>query len=138
MSDAGAEGWEHLHQIVLAHVSGELTAAVARAHAAALAERCGLADDVGVSRLLRGLEAREKAHQLRRESFHRLNNAIAGVRANLDFLSLALEGEKATAPFLEHATPEQRASVLQALRYALESSERMVAVTHAALDGGAP
>ena len=85
--------------------------------------------------LLERLDAQARAQQLRRESFHRLNNAIAGVRANLDFLALAFEGEAAAAPFLADATPEQRANVLQALHYALESSERLVAMTHAALDG---
>lgn len=137
MGERDETGWEAIREIAVAKASGDLTASAAHVKAAAIAERSGLGGDPRVVRLLERLEAQASARDLRRESFHRLNNAIAGVRANLDFLALALEGEAASAPFLVHATPEQRANVLQALQYAIESSEKLVAITHAALDDGA-
>lgn len=135
MGEAEHDGWEAIREAVVAQASGELTAGATHARIAAIAERSGLGHDARVARLLERLDAQARVQQLRRESFHRMNNAIAGVRANLDFLALALEGEAAATPFLVDATPEERASVLQALNYAIESSEKLVAMTHAALDG---
>jgi hypothetical protein len=135
MGEVEENGWDAIREAVVAQASGELTAGATHARIVAIAQRSGLELDARVARLLERLDAQARAQQSRRESFHRLNNAIASVRANLDFLALAFEGEAAAAPFLVDATPEERANVLQALHYALESSERLVAMTHAADDG---
>lgn len=112
---------------LLAYALGESPAAETRARIEALAG----GDPTRVARVLDRIAIMEGDRGQVFERVHRVNNAFAGVSANVRYLASMLVREKPERPLLEHADAELRDEVLQALRHADEATTKLGAVLKA-------
>ena len=75
-----------------------------------------------VARLVAHCERLEREHI---ERDHDANNALAGVHANLSFVEAMLSEASPNEPFLEDATPQERADLLQSLKHAIQATKKL-------------
>ena len=128
MRELVGEARRELADALLAYALGELGAPEARARCEAAGAG---ADKETVGRLLDRIAVLEKGRGQLFERIHRVNNAFAGVSANVRYLASMLEREKAERPLLEHADADLRGEVLLALRHADEATTKLGAVLKA-------
>jgi hypothetical protein len=126
MSELVGEARRELADALLAYALGELGAGEARARCQAVG-----ASKQSVGRLLDRIAVLEGDRGQLFERMHRVNNAFAGVSANVRYLASMLEREKAERPLLEHADADLRGEVLLALRHADEATTKLGAVLKA-------
>jgi hypothetical protein len=128
MSELVGDARRELAEALLAYALGELGAAEACARCEAAAAG---ASKQSIARLLDRIAVLEGDRGQLFERMHRVNNAFAGVSANVRYLASMLEREKAERPLLEHADAELRGEVLLALRHADEATTKLGAVLRA-------
>jgi hypothetical protein len=124
MSDLEGPARRAVADALLAYTLGESPAAEARTRIEALA-----GGELGrVMRVLDRIAIMEGDRGQVFERVHRVNNAFAGVSANVRYLASILEREKPERPLLEHADADLRCEVLQALKHADEATTKLGAV----------
>jgi len=98
-----------------------------RKHLDDLATTPELRDDARLARVRELLDATCDSLRVRGENEHRVNNALAGVLASLDFARFAFASADPSAPLFPNASPQERQNALDALRHALDAAKKLAA-----------
>lgn len=98
-----------------------------RRHLDELAGRSELRGDASLVRVRELLESTSSALRTRGETEHRVNNALAGVLASLDFAQFAFADADPSGPLFPHASVSERQNALDALRHALDAAKKLAA-----------
>jgi len=124
MSELEGQARRAVADALLAYALGESSASEARQRIEALAG----GDTARVARVLDRIAILEGDRGQIFERVHRVNNAFAGVSANVRYLTSILAREKPERPLLEHADADLRGEVLLALHHADEATTKLGAV----------
>lgn len=98
-----------------------------RTHLDDLARRPDLHEDARIARMRELLETTRVALVERAENEHRVNNALAGVLASLDYADFAFASADPSRPLFPEASPDERQNALDALRHALDAAKKLAA-----------